>query len=197
MYLYFKKLFVDYFFAQTNQKDYEVLGEDNIKVELLDEETKVPRVHEYSNQIQNGIELTLQQVRMVEMIEDKLGYLKSRCLTLEMKKEDLTKQLYTQKEISTKSFMEIDKLMNQVKEEQQKLENSDQHLIEEKEKNRCEQFIFVCNVIITTDLEARIQKLEEEHKINTSLVSRQELNYLQNSRQSKEVQTDIVYSTGK
>lgn len=197
MYLYFKKLFVNYFFVQTNQKDHEVLGEENIKVELLDEETKAPRVHEYSNQIQNGIELTSQQVRMVEMIEDKLGYLKSRCVTLEMEKEDLTKQLYTQREISTKSFMETDKLMNQVKEEQQKLENSDQHLIEEKEKNRCEQFIFVCNVIITTDLEARIQKLEEEHKINTSLVSRQELNYLQNSRQSKEVQTDIVHSTGK
>ena len=80
----------------------------------------------------------MQQVRIVEMIEDKLGYLKSRCLTLEMEKEDLTKQLYTQREISTKSFMEIDKLMNQVKEEQQKLENSDQHLIEEKEENRCE-----------------------------------------------------------
>lgn len=34
--------------------------------------------------------------------------------------------------------MEIDNLKNQVKEEQRKLENSYQHLIEEKEKNRCE-----------------------------------------------------------
>ena len=76
---------------------------------------------------------------MVEMIEDKLGYLKSRCLTLEMEKEDLTKQLYAQKEIRrTKPFMQIDNLKNQLKEEQRKLENSDQRLIEEKEKNRCE-----------------------------------------------------------
>lgn len=49
----------------------------------------------------------------------------------------------------------------------------------------------------TTDLEAKIQKLEEEHKSNISLISRQELNDLQNSRQSKEVQTDIVHSISK
>ena len=146
MYLYFKKLFVNYFFAQTNQNDHEVLGEDNIKVELLDEETKVPRVHEYSNQIQNEIELKAQQLRMVKTVEDELGYLKSRCLTLEREKEDLTKQLYTQREIRTKPFMEIDNLKNQLKEEQRKLENSDQHLIEEKEKNRREQFVFVYNL---------------------------------------------------
>ena len=109
-----------------------------MKVELLDEETKAPRVHEYSNQIQNEIELKAQQLRMVKTVEDELGYLKSRCLTLEREKEDLTKQLYTQREIRTKPFMEIDNLKNQLKEEQRKLENSDQHLIEEKEKNRRE-----------------------------------------------------------
>lgn len=110
-----------------------------MKVELLDEETKEPRVHEYSNQIQNEIELKAQQLRMAKTVEDELGHLKSRCLTLEREKEDLTKQLYTQKEIRrTKPFMQIDNLKNQLKEEQRKLENSDQRLIEEKEKNRCE-----------------------------------------------------------
>lgn len=108
-----------------------------MKVELLDDETKEPRVHEYSNRIQNGIELKAQQL-WIKTVEDELGYLKSRCFTLEKEKEDLTKRLYTQREIRTKSFMEIDNLKNQVKEEQRKLENSYQHLIEEKGKNRCE-----------------------------------------------------------
>lgn len=134
---------------------------------------------------------------MEKMVEDKLESLKSRCLTLEREKEDLTKQLNTQKEIRTKQCMDIDNLNNQIKEEQRKLENTNQHLIEEKEKNRREQFIFVYNLVISIDLEARIQKLEEEHKLNISLISRKELNNLQNSRQSKEVQTDIVHSTSE
>ena len=75
---------------------------------------------------------------MEKMVEDKLESLKSRCLTLEREKEDLTKQLNTQKEIRTKQCMDIDNLNNQIKEEQRKLENTNQHLIEEKEKNRRE-----------------------------------------------------------